>query len=33
MEPERCLMCGEIIPEGQQLCSEDSGQIGKEKEQ
>lgn len=21
MEPERCLMCGEIIPEGQQLCS------------
>lgn len=21
MEPEKCLMCGEIIPEGQQLCS------------
>lgn len=21
MEPERCLMCGEMIPEGQQLCS------------
>lgn len=21
MEPERCLMCGEIIPEGQQICS------------
>ena len=21
MEPEKCLMCGEMIPEGQQLCS------------
>jgi len=21
MEPEKCLMCGEIIPEGRQLCS------------
>lgn len=22
MESERCIMCGEIIPEGQQLCPE-----------
>lgn len=21
MEPERCLLCGEVIPEGQQICN------------